>query len=144
MDTLLFGRVTYQMMASYWPMPHALESDPETARRMNDLPKIVFSKTLTTVDWNNSRLVKNDMVAETKRLKQSNGSGKNMVILGSGSLVSEFSNLGLIDEYRIIVSPILIGDGTLMFRRISRRIPLKLVRTQVLGSGVVILYYHPE
>jgi len=134
-DTLLFGRVTYLHMANYWPSAPA----DEIADKMNNLPKIVFSKTLQTVNWNNSRLVSNNIQAEVTKLKQQ--PGKDMVVLGSARLASALLQMGLIDEYRIILSPVLIGRGNPLFQGIRERIRLKLAATKVLGSGVVVLSY---
>jgi len=144
-DALLFGKVTYQLMADYWPAaatnPSTPKSDVEIADKMNNLPKIVFSKTLQEVKWNNSRLVKDNIAEEISKMKQQ--PGKDMVIFGSGSVVSTFMQHGLIDEYRIIVNPIVLGNGKPLFKGINGKQNLKLLKTKVLGSGVVILYYEP-
>jgi len=140
-DALLFGRVTYQLMADYWPSPSATRDDPIIADRMNNLPKIVFSKTLQKAEWNNSRLVKENIAEEISRMKQQ--PGKDIVIFGSGSIVSTFMQLGLIDEYRIIVNPVVLGNGKRLFKGIDDKHNLKLLKTKVLSSGVVILYYQP-
>jgi dihydrofolate reductase len=134
-DTLLFGRKTYQYMAAYWP------SAPrdEIADQMNNLPKIVFSKTLRTADWKNSIPVKSDAVAEISKLKQL--PGRDMVILGSASLASFLLQRGLIDEYRIILNPVFLGSGKPLFQDVKERLRLKLSRTKLFGSGVVVLYY---
>src|ERR1700690_3884469 len=99
-DLLLFGRVTYVMMAGYWPTSAAKTDDPVVAAKMNSLPKIVFSKTLSSVDWQNTRLIKNNFVEEMLKLKQQ--PGKNLIILGSSDLAVTFMEHGLIDEYRIM------------------------------------------
>jgi len=144
-DALLFGRVTYQLMADYWPAaatnPSTPKSDLEIADKMNNLPKIVFSKTLQEVKWINSRLVKDNIAEEISKMKQQ--PGKDMVIFGSGSIVSTLMQHGLIDEYRIIVNPIVLGNGNPLFKGINDKHNLKLLKTKVLGSGVVILYYEP-
>ena len=144
-DTLLFGRVTYQLMADYWPAaatnPSTSKSDLEIADKMNNLPKIVFSKTLQEVKWNNSRLVKENIVEEISKMKQQ--PGKDMVIFGSGSIVSTFMQFGLIDEYRIILNPVVLGNGKPLFKGINGKQNLQLLKTRVFGSGVVILYYQP-
>ena len=144
-DTLLFGRVTYQLMADYWPVaamnPSTPKSDLEIADKMNNLPKIVFSKTLQEVKWNNSRLVKENIAEEISKMKQQ--PGKDMVIFGSGSIVSTFMQFGLIDEYRIIVNPVVLGSGKPLFKGINEKHNLKLLKNRILGSGVVILYYQP-
>ena len=144
-DALLFGRVTYQLMADYWPAAatnHSTsKSDLEIADKMNNLPKIVFSKTLQEVKWNNSRLAKDNIAEEISKMKQQ--SGKDMVIFGSGSIVSTFMQHGLIDEYRIIVNPVVLGNGNPLFKGINSKQNLKLLRTRVFSSGEVILYYEP-
>jgi dihydrofolate reductase len=144
-DALLFGRVTYQLMADYWPAaatnPATPKSDLEIADKMNNLPKIVFSKTLQKVEWKNTRLVKENIAEEISKMKEQ--PGKDMVIFGSGSIVSTFMQHGLIDEYRIIVNPIILGNGNPLFKGIKDKHNLKLLKTKVLGSGVVILYYEP-
>lgn len=139
-DTILFGRVTYQMMAAFWPA--ATDEDAVITHKMNHLQKIVFSKTLKKVEWNNATLAKNDLSKEVKILKEQ--PGKDIVIFGSGTLVTQLTKSGLIDEYRIIVNPILLGKGNAMFKEINDRINLKLLDTKVLKSGVVILYYQIE
>ena len=136
-DTLLFGRVTYQHMANYWPSAPV----DEIADKMNNLPKIVFSKTLQKVEWKNSRLVKNNIGEEISKLKQQ--PGKDMAILGSANLASYLLPLGLIDEYRMILNPVLIGSGNPLFQGIKERLKLKLSGTKSFGSGVVVLYYQP-
>ena len=144
-DALLFGRVTYQLMADYWPAaatnPSTSKSDLEIADKMNNLPKIVFSKTLQQVEWNNSRLVKDNIAQEISKMKQQ--SGKDMVIFGSGSIVSTFMQHGLIDEYRIIVNPVVLGNGKPLFKGINDKQNLKLLKTRVFDSGIVILFYEP-
>jgi dihydrofolate reductase len=137
--TLIFGRVTYQLMASYWPSPLASQNDPAMAEAMNNLPKIVFSRTLDTADWSNTRLVKTDMIAEIRKLKQQ--SGKNMAILGSGSLVRQLAEQGLIDEYQFMVNPIVIGNGRTLFEGIQGRLTLKLTDTRTFANGNVLLSY---
>jgi dihydrofolate reductase len=144
-DALLFGRVTYQLMADYWPAaatnPSTPKSDLEIADKMNNLPKIVFSKTLQEVKWNNSRLVKENIAEDISKMKQQ--PGKDMVIFGSGSIVSTFMQHGLIDEYRIIVNPIVLGNGNPLFKGINGKQNLKLLNTKVFDSGIVILFYEP-
>jgi len=141
-DTLLFGRVTYQMMADYWPTPAAIEDDPIIAERMNFLPKIVFSPTLEKAEWQNSRLVKGNIAEEITRLKHQ--PGKDMVIFGSSDLAVALTKLGLIDEYRIIVNPVVLGDGKTLFKGLNERIKLKLIETRTFSSGSVLLRYQPD
>jgi dihydrofolate reductase len=141
MDMLLFGRVTYELMASYWPTEAAALDDPEVAVAMNRLPKLVFSRTLNTVDWTNSRLARNDLAEEVIRLKVQ--AGKDIAIFGSGEVVSALAPLGLIDEYRLFVCPVVLGNGKPLFAGLSDRLNLKLLKAQPLASGVVLLHYQP-
>jgi dihydrofolate reductase len=138
-DTLLFGRVTYQLMANYWP---TATEDAIIAERMNNLPKIVFSKTLESVEWKNAKLVKEIIPEEILKIKQF--PGKDMVILGSGSIVSTLTQLGLIDEYRLIVNPVILGNGKPLFKGLKDRLNLKLLKTKAFSSGNVLLSYQPE
>ena len=140
--TLLFGRVTYQGMASYWPTEFAISNDPEVAGRMNSLPKIVFSRTLDKAEWNNSKLVKENAVEEVSKLKQE--PGKDIAIFGSSELAVTVAESGLIDEYRIIVNPVFLGGGTTMLNGIKEKLKLKLLHARVFKSGNVLLYYAPE
>ena len=140
-DTLLFGRVTYELMASFWPTPEAMKNDPLVAGRMNSLPKIVFSRTLHKVAWQNTRLVKDNIEEEIKKMKQQ--PGKDMVLLGSGDIVAGFAQHGLIDEYRIMVNPVVLGQGKPLFNGIKERLNLKLTNTRTFKSGNVLLYYEP-
>lgn len=135
-DTILFGRVTYQMMAQYWPT----STEPE-APMMNDLPKLVFSRTLQKVEWKNSRLVKENIGEEIARLKQR--PGKDIALIGSTDLASTFIRLGLIDEYRIFLNPVVLGRGNPMFKNVKDRLALKLVKAQPSRSGNVLLTYQP-
>jgi len=134
-DTIIFGRVTYQHMAGYWP---AAAKD-EIADKMNNLPKIVFSRMLEKAEWNNSTLVRTNVAEEISKLKQQ--PGKDMVILGSATLASSLLPLGLIDEYRVILDPVLIGRGNPLFKGIKQKLRLKLQKTKLLSSGVIVLYY---
>ena len=140
-NTLLFGRITYELMAGFWPTPEAIRTDPIVAAGMNKSEKIVFSRTLQKADWNNTRLVKDDMLAEVRRLKQ--GAGKDLTLLGSGSIVAQFAEEGLIDEYQVLLNPVVIGKGKTMFEGLKRRLALKLVRTRMFGNGNVLLSYVP-
>jgi len=134
-DVLLFGAVTYKLMVAYWPTA----PPDEIADKMNNLPKIVFSKTLKKVEWKNSRLVSGSIQEEVSKLKQQ--PGKDIVVLGSAKLASPLLQAGLVDEYRVIVNPVLLGKGNPLFTGITERIRLKLLAAKVLGSGVVILSY---
>lgn len=134
-DAVLLGRRTYQLFADYWPSATGPDAD-----RLNELPKIVFSRTLETVEWKNSTLVKENVAEEVARLKQR--AGKDLALFGSASLASTLIRLGLIDEYRILMTPVVLGRGTPMFKDITDRVALKLVSATTWSSGVVALYYH--
>lgn len=138
---LVFGRVTYNMMASFWPTPMALERMPDVAVRMNRLPKLVFSRTLDRAAWSNTTLVKGDIVAEMRRMKAA--PGPDMVILGSGTIVSQFTQAGLIDEFQVVVSPIVLGKGKSMFDGVKERVTLKRNKTRSFENGSVVLGYEP-
>jgi len=141
-NTLLFGRLTYEMMASYWPTPMAIKNDPTVAEGMNKADKIVFSRTLKKTEWINTRLVKHDIVEEVRKMKLTHE--KDMTILGSGSIVTLFAEHGLIDQYQIMVDPVVLGDGTPLFKGISHKLDLKLTNTRTFRSGVVMLSYEPK
>jgi dihydrofolate reductase len=138
---LLFGRITYELMASYWPTPLALGNDPVVAERMNSLPKVVFSRAMKEASWNNTRLVKGDLAAEIRKLKEEPGEG--MAILGSGSIVSQLAQEGLVDEFQFVVNPIVLGRGRTTFEGVDRRLPLKLTNTRAFRNGSVLLCYEP-
>ena len=139
--TLLFGRVTYEMMASFWPTPLAMERMPAVAEGMNRMSKIVFSRTLQGVSWANTTLVKSDPAAHVRKLKQE--PGPDLAILGSGSLVSLLAQAGLIDEFQIVVNPIVLGKGRTLFEGAQEKIALKLIQSRAFGNGNVVLYYQP-
>jgi dihydrofolate reductase len=138
---LLFGRITYELMVSYWPTPAARENDPIVAERMNHLPKVVFSRTLDKASWSNTRLVKGDLATEVRKLKREPGPG--MAILGSGNIVSQLAQAGLIDEYQIVVKPVALGGGKTMFDGIRQKLSLKLTKTRTFTNGSALLSYEP-
>jgi dihydrofolate reductase len=139
--TLLFGRVTYELMAGFWPTPEAIKNDPIVADKMNALPKVVFSRTLNKAGWNNTRLVRDNMEDEIRKMKML--PGKDMALLGSGAIMSELAQLGLIDEYRIMVNPLVLGAGTPLFKGIKDRVDLTLLETRSFRNGNVALRYEP-
>ncbi|MGB7761430.1 MAG: dihydrofolate reductase family protein [Bryobacteraceae bacterium] len=138
---LLFGRITYQLMAGYWPTPIAMKNDPIVAEGMNQMPKAVFSRTLDQASWNNTRLVKGGIASEMRKMKEEPGPG--MAILGSGSVVSQLALEGLIDEYQMVVNPVALGKGRTMFDGIQEQLRLKLTETRTFGNGKVFLCYEP-
>lgn len=142
--TIIFGRTTYQIFEDFWPKvinnSEFSKEDQEIAENIQNIEKIVFSKTLDKVTWKNSTLYKEIDVVKIKKLKEQ--SEKDIVIFGSGTIVQAFSNLGLIDEYRLLVNPIILGRGRLMFKDV-REIKLKLLNTRNFKNGNVLLYYQP-
>jgi len=136
---LLFGRITYQLMASYWPTKQSVEDDPVVAAKMNSLPKYVVSKTLNKVEWNNSKLIKENITDEIHKLKQR--SEKDINIFGSGKLVSSLIGSGLIDEFRILVNPVILGKGNPLFTNINEKLKLKLINTRQFKNGNILLCY---
>jgi dihydrofolate reductase len=138
---ILFGRVTYEGMASFWPTPFAIENDPVIAAQMNAFPKIVISRTLDRADWNNTRLIKDNVAEEIARLKQQ--PGKDLAIFGSANLTASLMQMGLVDEFRIMVNPVILGAGTPLFKGVNQPIKLKLIKTRTFNSGNVLLYYQP-
>jgi dihydrofolate reductase len=143
-DTLLFGRATYEGMASYWPTPEAVEDDPAITDRMNTIAKIVFSSTLDSADWQNTRLVNEGEagVAETITVLKRQAGG-DLALFGSPTLTASLIEQGLVDELRVMVQPILLGAGKSLFAALSRRVPVELQRTTVFHSGNVLLTYRP-
>jgi len=139
---LVFGRITYELMASFWPTPAAIESMPVIADGMNRMPKVVFSRTLDHVSWNNTTLVKGDLVAEVQKMKEE--PGEDMAILGSGSIVSQLAQVGLIDEYQVVVNPVVLGKGRTMFEGIKENLNLRLTKTRTFGNGNVFVSYEPK
>src|ERR1700728_1694113 len=138
---LLFGRVTYDMMASFWPTNQAMKSMPAVAAGMNSMPKVVFSRTMGKALWNNTKLVKGELVTEVRKMKLA--SGPDMVILGSGSIVAQLAAEGLIDEFQIAVTPIVLGKGRTLFEGVKENLGLKLTKSRMFGNGHVVLWYAP-
>jgi dihydrofolate reductase len=138
---LLFGRVTYDLMASFWPTPLAAQSNPIVVERMNNLRKFVFSTTLEKASWNNTTLLKGDLSTEVRKLKQA--PGPDIVIMGSGSIVAQLADAGLIDEYQIVLNPLVVGNGRTLFEGVKRKLPLKLARSRPFGNGNIVLFYEP-
>jgi dihydrofolate reductase len=139
-DAIVLGRVTYQELAAYWPS--ATTDDDINVELMNTVPKIVFSRTLEQVEWGkwrNARLVKDDPAEVIAHLKQQ--PGKDMVIFGSGRLVSQLAQAGLIDEYQLRVHPVVLGSGKPLFTDLKEPVKLKLLAATPLSEGVVVLHY---
>ncbi len=136
--TLLFGRVTYQLMASYWPTSEAVKNDPVVADLMNRMPKILVSKTMTTVEWHNTKLIKDRVADEISKLKKQ--SGQDLAIFGSANMMSTLMRSDLIEEHRVMVNPVILGTGTPLFQT-KDKFNLRLLRTRVFGNGNVLLCY---
>lgn len=143
-DTILYGRITYQLMESFWPTivkdPTGSKPIDEFALLIDNISKIVFSHSLKNVGWKNVRLAKRSIEEEVLDLKQQ--SGKN-ILAGSPSLIVALMQLDLIDEYQLSVHPIILGKGLRLFKNIDDRINLNLIKTKTFGSGVITLYYEP-
>jgi dihydrofolate reductase len=144
-DTLLYGRITYQLMESYWPSvvknPTGNKPIDEFAVLIDNISKIVFSRTLKNVDWKNTKLKREVIKEEILELKQQ--AGKN-ILVGSPSLIVALTNLDLIDEYQLAVQPTVLGSGLPLFKNVKDRIDLKLLKTKTFGCGAVTHYYQPK
>jgi dihydrofolate reductase len=140
-SVLVFGRITYELMAGYWPTPIAARNDPLVAEKMNTARKVVFSRTLSKPGWANTRVVANDMAGEIRAMKS--GPGPDMVIMGSGTIVAQLTQEGLIDRYQVVVVPIVVGSGRTMFAGVERKLDLRLTGTRSFANGNVVLTYEP-
>jgi len=136
---LVFGRRTYEMMASFWPTPQAKQSLPEVAVSMNRMRKHVFSRSLQKLDWENSTLEKGDLVSAVRRLKAQGGPG--LLIMGSGEIVSQLTEAGLIDEYQVVTVPLVIGKGRSLFEGVTARPRLRLTKSRSFQNGNVVSWY---
>ena len=143
-DTLIYGRITYQLMESYWPSvvkkPTGNKPMDEFAVLIDNISKTVFSRTLKNVDWKNTKLKKEVIKEEILELKQQ--AGKN-ILVGSPGLIVALTQLDLIDEYQLGVQPIVLGSGLPLFKNVKDRVNLKLFKTKAFGCGAVTLYYEP-
>ena len=137
--TLVFGRVTYELMLGYWPTPLALQQNPVVAKRMNSARKLVFSRSLGQADWENTRLINGDAAAEMQKLKREKG--EDMVILGSGRLVSSLAAAGLIDSYQLVMNPRALGGGRSPFEGLKAHLALKFNQSRSFKNGNVVLTY---
>lgn len=138
-DYLVFGRRTYEGMAAYWTNPEAEIAEQEVAKLMTGIPKLVFSKTLKSADWNNTRIIRDNASEEIQKLKEQGG--KDLYVFGSANLSETFINDNIFDEYRIGIAPVILGNGRPLFRQGLRTNNLTLVSTQQLGTGGVVLKY---
>jgi dihydrofolate reductase len=141
----LYGRRSYELMLSYWPNAEKHPRSPADlafARKMNALPKVVLSRTLERAEWNNTQILRDHVGERIAELKQQ--PGKPIVAWAGAGLVKTLEDLGLVDEYRLIVTPVLLGAGTPMFQGIDRRRKLRLTRTTQLGRSLAVLCYEPS
>ena len=143
-DTLLYGRITYQLMESYWPSvvknPTGNKPMDEFAVIIDNISKIVFSRTLKNVDWKNTKLKKEGIKEEVLGLKQQAGKD---ILVGSPSLIVALTQLDLIDEYQLGVQPIVLGSGLPLFKNVTDRVDITLLKTKTFSCGAVTLYYEP-
>ena len=143
-NTLIYGRITYQLMEGYWPTvvknPTGNKPMDEFAVLIDNISKIVFSRTLQHVDWKNTELKKEIIKEEILELKEQ--TGKN-ILVGSPGLIVAFTQLDLIDEYQLGLQPTVIGSGLSLFKNTRERIDLKLLKTKTFGCGALMLYYEP-
>jgi dihydrofolate reductase len=143
--TLLYGRITYQLMESYWPIiaknPTGNKPTDEFAVLMQHIPKIVFSHTLKNIEWESAKLATKDIQEEVSELRQKQGKD---ILVGSRSLIVALLNLNLIDEFQLCVQPIIAGKGLPLLKNINDRIDLKLLKTKTFtSSGSILFYYEP-
>jgi dihydrofolate reductase len=138
---LLFGRKTFEMMASYWPTPQGLKDNPAVADGMTKSQKIVISRTLNAVAWQNTRIVKDNMLDEVRKLKETGD--KDITVLGSGSIVTQLADAGLIDLFQFMIDPVVLGQGVSVFHGVSQRLNLQLTKSKRFSSGVVLTEYEP-
>ena len=138
---LLFGRITYDLMASFWPTPMAAKNMPTVAEGMNRMPKAVFSRTMDAASWSNTKVLKGDLATEVRKLKSE--PGPDMVILGSGSIISQLAPEGVIDEYQIVTAPLALGAGRTMFDGAKKALKLSLQKTRSFANGNVVSWYEP-
>jgi dihydrofolate reductase len=139
--TLVFGRITYEMMASYWPTPMAMQRMPVVAGRMNGSQKVVFSRTLKKANWENTRLVKDDLVSEIQMMKNESENG--ITIMGSGTIVAQIADAGLVDEFQMVLIPVVLGEGRTLFQDVKEKIDLRLTNMRTFRNGNVFLCYAP-
>ena len=141
---LLYGRITYQLMESYWPAivknPTGEKSMDEFAVAIDNIPKIVFSRTLENVEWKSARVAKRDLREEVLALKQQEGKD---IFAGSPGLISALTNLHLIDEYQLCIHPVVAGSGLPLFKNLGDKVIFKLLKTKTLSGGQVVHYYEP-
>ncbi len=141
-DTLGFGRATYEHMAAYWPTDRAQANDPAITSRMNTKPKLVFSTTLEHASWSNTTVIAGEAVERIEAVKAAPGG--ELLLLGSAHLTAQFAAAGVLDELRIMVCPIALGQGRSLFEDLKARLTLTLARVRQVDAGNVLLTYRPS
>jgi dihydrofolate reductase len=141
-DTLGFGRATYEHMAAYWPTDQAQASDPAIASRMNTKPKLVFSTTLEHAGWSSSTIIGGEAVERIEAIKTAPGG--ELLVIGSAHLTASFAAAGVLDELRILVCPVALGQGRSLFEDLKDRVGLRLAHVRQFDSGNVLLTYRPS
>lgn len=139
---LLLGRTTYEMMAGWWPTPMAAQTMPEVAASMNGMPKVVFSRTMSSAAWSNTTLMRDDVVGTVRQMKGE--AGPDMTILGSASIVAQLADAGLIDELQVVVNPVALGAGKSFLAGLTNGLDFTLTNTRVFRNGSVVLWYAPS
>jgi dihydrofolate reductase len=140
-DTLIFGRVTYEMMAGYWTTEAAAGGDPLVAAKMNGMPKLVVSRSLASADWSSTTLISGDLEDAMAELKPRDGG--QLLVLGSARLTASLAESGLLDELRVMVNPVVLGRGSPLMHSLGSRLRLELLGSRIFGSGNVLLTYRP-
>ncbi len=142
--TLLYGRITYQLMENYWPTlvrnPSGNTANDEFAVAIDNIPKLVFSHTLQSVEWESARLARKDLKEEVRELRQQSGKD---ILVGSRSLIISLLNFNLLDEFQLTVHPVIAGPGLPLFEDVNDRIVLKLMKTKKFNGGSLTFYYAP-
>jgi len=138
-NALVFGRITYEVMVSWWPTPEAAKAMPEIAKGMNETPKYVFSRTLDSAAWSHTTLLRGEPAAEIRAIK--NTPGPDMTVLGSGTIVSQLTAAGLVDEIQLMICPVMLGAGKSQFAGVGGKPGWALSRSKTFKNGRVFLAY---
>jgi dihydrofolate reductase len=139
---LLFGRITYDLMVAFWPTPAAFESNPTVAEQMNALDKVVYSRTMEEATWENTTLVTHDLEDDVRQRKAADGAG--LVVMGSGTIVSQLAEAGLIDEFQFVINPVVLGQGRTLFETVTKRFDVTRTSERAFGNGNVVITYEPS
>ena len=140
--TLCFGRATYEHMAAYWPTEQARANDPAMPSRMNDKEKLVFSTTLTDANWSGTTVMRGQATEQVPTIQAA--PGKELLVIGSAHLTANLAQAGVLDELRIMIFPILLGQGRSLFEDLQDRVSLTLLRVRQFDSGNILLTYRPS